>query len=183
MKMAIKIWLIATMFLCTCVFFPAISQAHTKAYNISIVKWAAKRVGIEPSVALAFAAKESKFVDSAYNPNPKGKGSWEIRESHGLMQLTFALAKKFGAKTLADLYVPWKNALYGCRFIKYLTIKFSEYSLYTIVSIYNLGESRWASGKTATRYVDDWKKFYDMFSASPYGSHPVGELLYKEATP
>ena len=60
---------------------------------------------------------------------------------------------------------------------------FSEYSLYTIVSIYNLGESRWASGKTATRYVDDWKKFYDMFSASPYGSHPVGELLYKEATP
>jgi soluble lytic murein transglycosylase-like protein len=183
MKMAIKIWLIATMFLCTCVFFPAISQAHTKAYNISIVKWAAKRVGIEPSVALAFAAKESKFVDSAYNPNPKGKGSWEIRESHGLMQLTFALAKKFGAKTLADLYVPWKNALYGCRFIKHLIIKFSEYSLYTIVSIYNLGESRWASGKTATRYVDDWKKFYDMFSASPYGSHPVGELLYKEATP
>ena len=183
MKTAMKIWLIATMFLCTCVFFPAISQAHTKAYNISIVKWAAKRVGIEPSVALAFAAKESKFVDSAYNPNPKGKGSWEIRESHGLMQLTFALAKKFGAKTLADLYVPWKNALYGCRFIKHLLLEFKSYTLFTVAQIYNLGATRWGKGGTAIRYATDWMKFYDMFSQSPDGSHPVGGLLHKGSTP
>jgi len=143
-------------------------HANTQAQNAKILTQTAIQVGVEPAVVLAFAMKESKLRDDAFNHNPNGKGEDDIRQSHGLMQITFATAKAFGAKTIADLYDAKKNALYSCRFIKYLVVKYSKkYSLAQISMLYNLGEPRFLKGKKAIKYSQEWMKYYEMYSAQP----------------
>lgn len=153
--------------LCVSVALPLTAGTYSKERNIRIIKEVARQEGVDPAVALAFAKKESEFNGSGFNRNLKGTGEKDIRESHGLYQTTFATAKAFGAKSLADLYDPRKSATYGIRFIKYLMIKFPGASLHTIAQMYNLGEPRFFKGKTAIRYANTVVMYYNGFSQSP----------------
>ena len=154
--------------MCAMFLFEPFSHANTQAQNAKLLTQTALSMGLEPAVVLAFAMKESKMRDTAFNHNPNGKGEDDIRQSHGLLQITFATAKAFGAKTISDLYDAKKNALYGCRFIKYLMVKYSKkYSLAQVAMVYNLGEGRFFKGKTAHAYAKEWKSYYDLFASTP----------------
>jgi hypothetical protein len=146
----------------------SISHANTQAQNAKILTQTAIQLGIEPAIMLAFGMKESKLRDKAYNANPNGKGTWDVRESHGVLQPTFATAKAFGCKSIEELYDARKCALYAGRFIKYLIKKYSpKYSLSQLAEIYNLGEPRFFAGKTAHAYAKEWKGYYDLFASTP----------------
>jgi soluble lytic murein transglycosylase-like protein len=166
--------------MCAMFLFEPYSHANTQAQNAKLLTQTALSMGLEPAVVLAFAMKESKMRDTAFNHNPNGKGEDDIRQSHGLLQITFATAKAFGAKTISDLYDAKKNALYGCRFIKYLMVKYSKkYSLAQVAMMYNLGEGRFFKGKTAIKYSQEWLSYYRMYSdqSKKLNSKPSSSVL------
>lgn len=164
--------------------FPKCSHANTPEQNAKILTRTAIQLGIEPAILLAFGMKETKLRDKAYNANKKGKGSADIRESHGVLQPTFATAKAFGAKTVTDLYDAKKCALYAGRFIKDLLKKYSKkFSLAQIAEMYNLGETRFFKGKTAHKYSAEWMTYYKMYSKAPISSKVIVHPSQETATP
>lgn len=161
------LWMICS-FMLIAFFLCGKCQANTQAQNVKILTQTAIKLGVEPAIVLAFAMQESKLRDDAFNDNKRGKGEDEIRQSHGLMQMTFALAKKFGAKSVKDLYDARKCAVYACKFIKYLQARYAKkYSLAQQSEMYNLGEGRFFKGKTAHKYSQEWQKYYELFASTP----------------
>jgi hypothetical protein len=146
---------------------PSRTGLSTIETNIRTIKTIAKQEGVNEAICLAIAKGESGFKTYAFNDNKKGKGQQQIRQSHGLFQLTIATGKTFGIKSIEELYQAEKNARAGIRFIKHLLIKYPQQSIYNIAQMYNLGETRFRRGKTAQTYASRFMLYYYGFKSAP----------------
>lgn len=152
---------------------PITAGANTREENIEIIKHVSREEGVDEAISLAIGKAESNFDDKAFNDNKKGKGADDVRQSHGLMQPTKALARAF---KITNLYDARSNAQASIRFIKYLLKKYPKRPLHTIFQMYNLGETKFFKGKTAIRYADKVSFFYKSFKSAPstYTAAAVG---------
>jgi hypothetical protein len=139
--------------------------------NIRLIKAVAEQVGVEAAICLAIVKTEnSRFSTTAFNDNKIGRGHADIRQSHGLFQLTYVTGKSFGIKKRGDLYDKKKNAVAAIKFIKYLLNKYPHSSLADIAQRYNLGETRFRRGATAQAYAKRFMMYYHGYRATPGGA-------------
>lgn len=151
--------------------------------NIRIIKKIAKQEGVSEAVCLAIAKGESGFRTEAFNDNKNGKGPRQVRQSHGLFQLTIATGKAFGIRSIQEMYQAEKNARAGIRFIKYLLTKYPKHSLYNIAQMYNLGEAHFRRGKTAQAYALRFMLYYRGFKSSPMEGSGVYNKIRQDVHP
>lgn len=103
---------------------PASGSKNRNAYDALIVA-SALRHGIDPALMKAMMHTESGF-----NPNARSPVG-----AQGLMQLMPATAKRFG---VANAWDPSQNIEGAAKYIKYLTVRFSN--LQHAIAGYNAGE-------------------------------------------
>ena len=139
--------------------------------NVRLIKDIAEQVGVDAAICLAIVKTENnQFNTFAFNDNKKGRGHADIRQSHGLFQLTYATGKSFGIKERGDLYDKRKNAEAAVKFIKYLLNKYQHSSLADMAQRYNLGETRFRRGAIARVYTERFMMYYHGFQAAPGGA-------------
>ena len=139
--------------------------------SVRLIKDVAKQVGVEAAICLAVVKTENnRFNTFAFNDNKMGRGHADIRQSHGLFQLTYITGKSFGIKERGDLYDKRKNAVAAIKFIKYLLNKYPHSSLADIAQRYNLGETRFRRGATAQAYAKRFMMYYHGYRATPGGA-------------
>jgi len=127
-----------------------------------IIKTNAARWEIEVALIKAIIRRETNFNIKAVNPSDP---------SYGVMQITPILAQTYGIvkdykhptqMELAQIMAPEVNVNLGSQFLSYLT---GKYPFDIGIQMYNVGEAGYNSGRRASAYLADVKRFYNEYKS------------------
>ena len=125
------------------------------------------KYGIEPSLILAVAKKESRF-------NPDANGSGAI----GLMQVIPSCHKdRIARLEIQDLYDPYENMLVGADILAYLCNRYDDLGL--VLMCYNMGEGGGMAKYNSSGY-SDYAKIVLGYKEEIERSESYGKICHQE---